>query len=389
MFAQLGYYICVPFAWLTRLFYTWTGSYGVALILFTLIVKLVLLPFQLKSKKSMLRMGRMNSKVQEIQKKYANNQAKMQEEMQKLYAEQGVNPMSGCLWSFLPLPILMALYYIIREPIVYFMNFGTRGNGLKVLEAAKEVVTSIGLSWSTTTSGETVRDGIYAQIEIVKHLSDNASNPAVQKFFAENPNWVNVDYHFLGMDLSTVPSDAFAMLKTGITLGAIGLILIPILSAAFQVLTMKITMKGQPMEGAAASSNKMMMWMMPLMSLWIGFTLPAALGVYWIAQSAFSAIQEAILGRFYNTKLEEQENERQRQIDEDRKRRQEEGRKRQEQQRQQVEQKQTLKEKRKAAQEAKEARAKKPSTTEAGRVGDRPYARGRSYKADRYDTDEK
>ena len=82
MFAQLGYYICVPFAWLTRLFYTWTGSYGVALILFTLIVKLVLLPFQLKSKKSMLRMGRMNSKVQEIQKKYANNQLKMQEEMQ-------------------------------------------------------------------------------------------------------------------------------------------------------------------------------------------------------------------------------------------------------------------------------------------------------------------
>ena len=387
--ATIGYWICYPFAALVRLFYSLTGSYGVSLILFTLVIKLILLPFQMKSKKSMVRMSRMSGKMQEIQKKYANNQMKMQEEMQKLYAEQGVNPMSGCLWSFLPLPILMALYYIIREPIVYFMNFGTRGNGLKVLEAAKEVVTSIGLSWSTTTSGETVRDGIYAQIEIVKHLSDNASNPAVQKFFAENPNWVNVDYHFLGMDLSTVPSDAFAMLKTGITLGAIGLILIPILSAAFRVLTMKITMKGQPMEGAAASSNKMMMWMMPLMSLWIGFTLPAALGVYWIAQSAFSAIQEAILGRFYNTKLEEQENERQRQIDEDRKRRQEEGRKRQEQQRQQVEQKQTLKEKRKAAQEAKEARAKKPSTTEAGRVGDRPYARGRSYKADRYDTDEK
>ena len=387
--ATIGYWICYPFAALVRLFYSLTGSYGVSLILFTLVIKLILLPFQMKSKKSMVRMSRMSGKMQEIQKKYANNQMKMQEEMQKLYAEQGVNPMSSCLWSFLPLPILMALYYIIREPIVYFMNFGTRGNGLKVLEAAKEVVTSIGLSWSTTTSGETVRDGIYAQIEIVKHLSDNASNPAVQKFFAENPNWVNVDYHFLGMDLSTVPSDAFAMLKTGITLGAIGLILIPILSAAFQVLTMKITMKGQPMEGAAASSNKMMMWMMPLMSLWIGFTLPAALGVYWIAQSAFSAIQEAILGRFYNTKLEEQENERQRQIDEDRKRRQEEGRKRQEQQRQQVEQKQTLKEKRKAAQEAKEARAKKPSTTEAGRVGDRPYARGRSYKADRYDTDEK
>ena len=122
MFAQLGYYICVPFAWLTRLFYTWTGSYGVALILFTLIVKLVLLPFQLKSKKSMLRMGRMNSKVQEIQKKYANNKERQQQEIADLYAREGVNPMSGCLWSFLPFPILIALYAIIRQPLRYLMG---------------------------------------------------------------------------------------------------------------------------------------------------------------------------------------------------------------------------------------------------------------------------
>ena len=67
MFAQLGYYICMPFAWLTRIFYNLTGSYGIALILFTLLVKLVLLPFQLKSKKSMLRMNRMNGKIKEIQ----------------------------------------------------------------------------------------------------------------------------------------------------------------------------------------------------------------------------------------------------------------------------------------------------------------------------------
>lgn len=386
--ATIGYWICYPFAALVRLFYSVTGSYGVSLILFTLVIKLILLPFQMKSKKSMVRMSRMSSKMQEIQKKYANNQMKMQEEMQKLYAEQGVNPMSGCLWGFLPLPILMALYYIIREPIVYFMNFGTRTNGEAVLEAAKKVVSGLGLTWTTMNNGN---DGAYAQIEIVKHLANNTDNAAVQKFFADNPNWVNVNYHFLGMDLSTIPSDAFAALKNGVTLAALGLILIPIISAAFQVLTMKISMKSQPAaNAAAASSNKMMMWMMPLMSLWIGFTLPAALGVYWIAQSAFSALQEAILGKFYNTKLEEQENERQRQIEEDRKRRQEEGRKRQEQQRQQIEAKPTLKEKRKAAQEAKEAKAKKrPSTSEAGRVGERPYARGRTYQADRYDTDEK
>lgn len=108
MFATLGYYICVPFAFLTRLFYSWTGSYGVALILFTLVVKLVLLPFQLKSKKSMLRMNRMQGKLNDIKTRYANNQQKQQEAMAELYAKEGINPMSGCLWSFIPFPILIA-----------------------------------------------------------------------------------------------------------------------------------------------------------------------------------------------------------------------------------------------------------------------------------------
>ena len=80
--STIGYYICVPFAWLVRLFYNLTNSYGVALILFTLVIKLIMLPFQMKSKKSMVRMSRMSGKMQEIQKKYANNQLKMQEEME-------------------------------------------------------------------------------------------------------------------------------------------------------------------------------------------------------------------------------------------------------------------------------------------------------------------
>ena len=84
MFSSIGYIICIPFAWLVRLLYTLTGSYGMAIILFTLVVKLIMLPFQMKSKKSMMRMSRMNGKIQEIQKKYANNQAKMQEEMEEL-----------------------------------------------------------------------------------------------------------------------------------------------------------------------------------------------------------------------------------------------------------------------------------------------------------------
>ena len=153
MFSTIGYYICIPFAALLRLFYNLTSSYGLSLIFFTLVIKLVLLPFQMKSKKSMVRMNRMSGRMQEIQKKYANNQMKMNEEMQKFYAEEGINPMSGCLWSFLPMPILIALYYIIREPVVFFMNFGSRTANLEVLQKAKDVITSLNLNWSTLANG--------------------------------------------------------------------------------------------------------------------------------------------------------------------------------------------------------------------------------------------
>lgn len=377
MFSTIGYYICIPFAALMRLFYNLTGSYGVAIILFTLVIKLILLPFQMKSKKGMVRMNRMSGKMEEIRKKYANNQAKMNEEMQKFYQEEGINPMSGCLWSFLPLPILLALYYIIREPIVYFMNFGGREAGQAVVEAARELIQGAGIELTTNAA--------YEQIEIA-----NIINSQFPDFIAQHEGWVNVNYHFLNLDLTAQPSSAFGQLSGGLSWALIGLILIPIISGALSFLLSKVTMGQNKMEGSAAATGKTMMWLMPLMSIYIAFIMPAALGVYWIAQSAFSIVQESIMGRFYTNKLEAEEAARYEAREADRKRRQEEAKVRQEQQRQQAAQKQSLKEKRKAAQDAKVAKAKKASTstTEAGRVGDRPYARGRSYREDRYDSEQ-
>ena len=377
MFSTIGYYICVPFAALMRLFYNLTGSYGVAIILFTLVIKLILLPFQMKSKKSMVRMSRMSGKIEEIRKKYANNQAKMNEEMQRFYQEEGLNPMSGCLWSFIPFPILLALYYIIREPIVYFMNFGGREAGRAVVEAAKELIQGAGIELTTNAA--------YEQIEIA-----NIINSQFPDFIAQHEGWVNVNYHFLSIDLTAQPSSAFGQLSGGVSWTLIGLILIPIVSGALSFLLSKVTMSQNKMEGSAAASGKMMMWMMPLMSIYIAFIMPAALGVYWIAQSAFSIIQEAILGKFYTNKLQSEEEARYQAREADRKRRMEEAKVRQEQQRQQAAQKQSLKEKRRAAQDAKATKPKRAatSTTEAGRVGDRPYARGRSYREDRYDSEQ-
>ena len=388
MFSTLGYYICIPIAWLVRLFYNLTSSYGMAIILFTLVVKLILLPFQMKSKRSMIRMNRLSGKMQEIQKKYANNQAKMNEEIQKLYEEEGVSPMSGCLWSFLPLPILLALYSIMRQPITHFMLLSE-----SVVQDLVAKVTTAGVDMSSIVQmkdgAAVVSNGVtqlqpYGQINLVKAITEYAPDAA-----SGIDGWINLDYNFLGLDLSATPSTAFS--NFSLTWPIIGLILIPILAGGFQLLMTRITMKQQPQqEGPGAGSTKMMMYMMPLMSVYIAFIMPAALGIYWIAQSVFSAVQEFVLGKFYTKKMEAEENARYEAIQADRQKRMEEGRKQQEQRRQETAQKQTLREKQKAAQKAKAAKAEKAkmSTTEAGRVGDRPYARGRSYKADRYDKED-
>ena len=382
--STIGYYICVPFAWLVRLFYDLTNSYGVALILFTLVIKLIMLPFQMKSKKSMMRMSRVSGQMQELQKRYAKNQAKLQEEMQKLYEEEGVNPMSGCLWSFLPLPILMALYSIIRQPITHFMMLSK-----DVLQTVVQSVADAGVDLTNivmmdkVTGAPALKDGLYqmaayGQINLVK---------AVQEMGLSTPDgWFNVNYKFLGLDLTATPWEYVKSFT--FTWAVIGVILIPILAGLSQFVFSKLTMKTQPQADAAGgASMKSMMYMMPLFSVYIAFIMPAALGVYWIAQSVFSLIQEAILNKTFSAKLSEEEEARFQARQADRQRRMEEARVQEQQRKQEEQKKKTLREKQQAAQAAKAVKAAKAatSTTEAGRVGDRPYARDRAYKADRYD----
>ena len=374
MFATIGNLICIPFAWLVRLFYNMTGSYGVAVILFTVVLKLILLPFQMKSKRSMMRMSRLSGRMQELQKKYANNQMKLQEEMQKLYAEEGVNPMSGCLWSFIPLPILIALYSIIRQPITHFMSISSEiamDLANKAAAAGMDMTNIL-----TTAKNGDVSFNAYGQINLAREISQNMPQ------LAEGVDgWININYGFIGLDLASTPWNFVK--DFSFSWAVIGLILIPILAGASQLVMSWYTMRNQSSSQQNAGSMKTMMYMMPLMSVYFAFIMPAALGVYWIAQSVFSLIQEILMNKFFTKKMEAEENARAEAIEADRKRRQEAARIQQEERKNQQEQKKTLKEKQKAAQEAK--MVKKNSTTEAGRVGDRPYARGRAYKEDRYD----
>ena len=156
--------------------------------------------------------------------------------------------------------------------------------------------------------------------------------------------------------------------------------------AVLSFLQSKVSMAGNAAadsNDATARSTRMMMWMMPLMSLWIGFTLPAALGVYWIVNSLLYAIQEKVLTKYYKSHMEDEISEREKQKREERVRRMEAAREQQRKIAAEEAEKKTLKEKR-AEKQANKSNKKKNSTNENGRVGDRPYARGRSYDPEHY-----
>ena len=360
MFAQIGYYICVPFAWLTRLFYSITGSYGIALILFTLVVKLVLLPFQLKSKKSMLRMIRMQGKIKDIQTRFANNKERQQQEMADLYAKEGINPMSGCLWSFIPFPILIALYYIIRTPLRYFMSLSN-----EVIAKITELAVSLGY-----VSGAEGQAAAYDQIYLAKFIHDNWSS-----FDGKFDGLIDLNYTFLNMDLSAVPKDLFSQFPSG-GWPVIGLILMPIISAALQFLMTQISMKSNGNSNVNGSS-KVMLYMMPLMTVWMGYILPAALCVYWIANAAFSCLQELLLNKKFNAILDREETDKERQKREARYNKMQAARENYNRQLEEA----------KGAKKPQQPKKKKSGegTTDAGKVGGRPYARGRAYRKDHYD----
>lgn len=284
---KLSDLVRVPFGYLLDLLYRFTANYGWALILFAILVKIILLPATAKSKKSSMKMARITPRVQAIQKKYENDQQKQSEAIRQLYKDEGVGMTGGCLWSFLPLLILFPLYNVVREPIVYMLHEGA--------DVAKNIVEVIkGAAAEGTFGSNNYYDQMVAA-PLIPQFVDQLKE-AIPSIGQKTLQGVN--FQFLGIDLGKVPS--FNIFKWNVYDWAhIGAFLLPILSAGSQILSMFISQKmnnslvtdekGLQDEETAKKSqanqtSKMMMWTMPLISLWIGFTIPAALSLYWLIQ---------------------------------------------------------------------------------------------------------
>ena len=351
--------ILTPFAKLLLLFYNVTGSYGVALILFGLVVRLILFPVFLKGRKGMLSMSGLAEKQRVLQQKYARDREKYSRELQKLYEEEGVKPSSGCLWSFLPMPFLMILYAIIRQPLTYLMNMNQDH-----FNAVSNLLYGNVLDYKNQQL-KMAQDVFLNHDKIVAAIPELAGMP-------------QIDFTFLGVNLSETPH--FLFWRAEDVGAAFGLWLIPVISALLGVVSMILTNKINAVvlhtQKTMDQSSMMTMVIMPLFSLWICFTLPAALGVYWIANSLFAMLQEVVNIPFLRSFLKKQEEERVQ-------------RREQEKERIKLEKKAQAEAKKKAAEEMRRIQMERKlnkSIAGASREGIRAYARGRLYDPERYPT---
>lgn len=399
--------ITKPFAWLMRTLYGWTGSYGLSLFLFALAVNIILAPFMAKSKKSSMRTTRLQPKIQELQARHSGNQQKLNEEMQKLYREEGINPMSGCLWSLIPFPILIALYSVIRQPLSRMMfvdgeavtaltNFLVE-KGLYAIPEKADAYAEIKIADIIHTNWDAVQEGISSGAEALKGFDFS--------------RLIDLDFSSLGMNLGNTPDFKFwnfDFSDVHVWGPALGLFLIPFISAFFSWLSMKVGQNNTPQSDAQTqASMQSMTLMMPLMSLWFCFIMPAAMGIYWISNSVLGMIRDVVFTRTFQKQLDIEDaekiaarSEREREIELKRletERRHAEGtneiNSNTSKKKLQANENQKLKE-RKAALEKEERAARREMLgiedpeVPASQVGNRRYARGRAYDPNRFGTPE-
>lgn len=274
----LGY----PLGWIMWLCYKIVPIYAIALILFTVLTKLALFPLSIKQQKSMVKMQIFQPRMAEIQKKYANNKEKLNEEMMKLYSEEGYNPMSGCLPMLIQMPILFGLIDVIYKPLTHILRMPT-----EIIEKATEIATRV-----TEAAGITMN--MYSpQLGIVSAVRTDPAAFDALSGFVESITKLNLS--FGPIDLTQQPTFAFNWL-----------LLIPILSfitsIGLTMFTMKQTSAAQGDNAAANGMNKGMMLMMPLMSGYFAFMVPAGVGIYWIISNVLMAAQTFLLNKYMNPK---------------------------------------------------------------------------------------
>lgn len=276
-----GIVIVRPFGIALMFIYQLVQSYGLAVILFAVMTTLLLLPLGYHSKKGMRKMTAVQGKMQELQKKYANNKAKLNEEVMKLYEKENISPMGGCLPTFIQLPIMMGLYYAVQKPLTFMMGISdesiTKLGELVGINVAEVAASSVTYQLDIAQALNQFLDGAGQFTQQVTSISSDIAQYLIP-----------VNFSFLGLDLSMKPEFTNPSI----------LWIIPILSGLTAFLSSWLSQK---MQGTTIQGTmKTMLYTMPLMSVYFGFIFPASIGIYWVARNVLMILQEFTLTKVLN-----------------------------------------------------------------------------------------
>lgn len=297
------FFITRPMGWIIEQIYNLVSNYGLAIIIFTVLIKLILLPLNIKSQKAMKKQQKIQPIVQELQAKYANDQEKLQREMMKLYKENNVSMTGGCLPMLIQLPILIGLYRVIYAPLKYLA-------GVDI--TSQEAIARVGeLKQAMINAGHNLGNLLQMDPEAILKNSQIQVSQWAQTLNGASDPWA-INFNFCGLDLSNTPSMAFNyILQFDFSkLSVILLLIIPLLAVAASILSNKVTMaqSGQNKNkgnDTASQMSRTMTLMMPLMTAFFTITLPAGLGIYWIISSLVQVGQQLLLNYYLDKKGDE------------------------------------------------------------------------------------
>ncbi len=265
--------ITTPLGYIISFIYDLVQNYGWAVIIFTIIIKLIIAPLSVKQHKSMAKMQKVRPLLEHLQAKYKDDPNRLNEETMKLYKDLGISPAGGCLPLLLQFPIIIGLYQVINKPLSF------------ILHLPQETVTKLIEMYGDGTKN------VASQIAVCRNIDPaevmNKLGVAVDK----------LNFDFFGLDLSFNPNFAYLNWYW----------IIPILAAGTAYLSTYITQKIQGTPNAQQGSMKTMNIIMPLMSAYFCFVLPAGVGVYWIMSNIVQTIQTVILTKVYSAKDQEEE----------------------------------------------------------------------------------
>lgn len=286
-----------PLGFIIEQIYSLVQNYGWAIIIFTIIVKLILLPLNIKSQKAMKKQQKIQPILMELQKKYANDKEKLQTETMKVYKENNISMMGGCLPLLIQFPILIGLYRVIQSPIKYLL--GVDFNLTETMDKVSTLFEAMKTQFPDAVSNLLK----LSPEQIAKSYQMQLSNWSAK---VGNGEWA-IDFGFFGLDLSRNPGEAISAVMKGnfADLATVLLILIPILAMLTTWLSMWQSQKMAPQQSGDASAAQMSKGMnavMPLMSGFFAISLPAGLGIYWIAANLFQMAQQYFLNLYFNKK---------------------------------------------------------------------------------------